>query len=61
VGVPRGGWYQEIFSSDSQFYGGSNVGNFPGLEAQQPGHHARPFRLDLVLPPLAVTVFKPQG
>ncbi len=29
VGVPRGGWYREVFNSDSKFYGGSNLGNFP--------------------------------
>ncbi len=33
IGVPRGGWYHEVFNSDSQFYGGSNVGNFPGIQA----------------------------
>jgi 1,4-alpha-glucan branching enzyme len=27
VGVPRAGHYREILSSDSQYYGGSNIGN----------------------------------
>jgi 1,4-alpha-glucan branching enzyme len=60
IGVPHAGWYQEIFNSDSQFYGGSNVGNFPGQMADQPGWHGRPAKLLVTLPPLATVVFKPQ-
>ena len=60
IGVPHGGWYQEVFNSDSQFYGGSNVGNFPGLMAQEPGWHGRPNKLLVKLPPLGVTVLKPE-
>jgi 1,4-alpha-glucan branching enzyme len=60
VGVPQGGWYQEVFNSDSQFYGGSNVGNFPGLMAQEPGWHFRSHKLLMKLPPLATVVLKPE-
>lgn len=60
VGAPRGGFWREVFNSDSQYYGGSNVGNFPGVMAQQPGHHGRPYSLKIKLPPLAVAVFKPE-
>ena len=60
VGAPRGGWYQEIFNSDSQHYGGSNVGNFPGVMAEEVETHGRPFGLVITLPPLATVVFKPQ-
>ncbi|NJM90827.1 MAG: 1,4-alpha-glucan branching enzyme, partial [Myxococcales bacterium] len=35
IGVPEGGWYAEILNTDSQFYGGSNVGNYPGLTAEK--------------------------
>jgi 1,4-alpha-glucan branching enzyme len=58
IGVPYAGWYQEVFNSDSQFYGGSNVGNFPGLMAEEPGWHGRPTKLLVKLPPLATVVFK---
>ncbi len=61
VGVPRGGWYQEVFNSDSQHYGGSNVGTHPGVNAVQPGNHMRPYALEINLPPLGVAVFKPQS
>ncbi|MCH8840321.1 MAG: 1,4-alpha-glucan branching protein GlgB [Planctomycetes bacterium] len=60
LGVPEGGWYDEIFNTDSQFYGGSNVGNFPGVEAEACESHSRPFSIEITLPPLAVVIFKPQ-
>jgi len=60
VGVPRGGWYREIFNSDSEHYGGSNVGNGPGVMAYEPGWHGRPFALHVTLPPLAAVMFKPE-
>jgi 1,4-alpha-glucan branching enzyme len=58
-GVPKTGWYQEVFNSDSQYYGGSNVGNFPGVMADEPGWHMRPAKIKIKLPPLGVVVFKP--
>jgi 1,4-alpha-glucan branching enzyme len=60
VGVPTGGYYREIFNTDSQYYGGSNVGNHPGVMAEQKPHHGRPYSLNMRLPPLSVTVFKPE-
>jgi len=60
IGVPQLGWYQEVFNSDSQFYGGSNVGNFPGVMAEEPGWHGREAKITVTLPPLATIVFKPQ-
>jgi len=61
VGVPRPAWYREIFNSDSEYYGGSNVGNFPGVAAEPIGVHSHPHSIEITLPPLAVTVFKPTG
>ena len=34
IGVPRGGYYREILNTDSQRYGGSNVGNQGGVWAR---------------------------
>ena len=59
LGVPRAGFYSEIFNSDSLFYAGSNVGNFPGCAADWTPHHGRPASLSLTLPPLATVVLKP--
>lgn len=58
VGVPRGGWYEEIFNSDSHFYNGTNVGNYPGVGADSKGAHGRPNAITITLPPLGLTVFK---
>jgi len=61
LGVPEGGWYQEVFNSDSAYYGGSNVGNYPGVMAHERESHGRPFSLELTLPPLATIVLKRTG
>ncbi len=60
IGVPEACWYEEIFNSDSTFYGGSDVGNGPGVMAEASESHGRPASMELTLPPLAVVVFKPQ-
>ena len=60
VGVPRGGLYIERLNTDSQVYGGSNVGNAGAVTAAEIPCHGRPFSLDLVLPPLATLVLVPQ-
>jgi 1,4-alpha-glucan branching enzyme len=60
LGVPEACWYQEIFNSDSMHYGGSNLGNFPGVTAQSVPSHGRPASIQLRLPPLAVVVLKPK-
>ena len=61
LGVPQGGWYEEIFNSDSEHYAGGNVGNGGGLMADEQEAHGRPFSLNLTLPPLGITVLKPRG
>ena len=60
IGVPFGVFYRELLNSDSELYGGSNVGNMGGSAAQQLEYHQRPYSLVLQVPPLAVVVFKPE-
>ncbi|MDZ4778787.1 MAG: 1,4-alpha-glucan branching protein GlgB [Planctomycetia bacterium] len=60
IGVPEACWYDEIFNSDSQFYAGSNLGNFPGIMAEAKPSHGRPASLQVTLPPLATVVLKPK-
>jgi 1,4-alpha-glucan branching enzyme len=62
IGVPLAGRYREVLNSDSEFYGGSNVGNGPNaiLADEQPWM-GRPYSLALTLPPLAGIVFGWQG
>jgi 1,4-alpha-glucan branching enzyme len=61
MGVPRAGYYLEIFNSDSAHYAGSNVGNHPGVvgDAGHP-YHGRPASIEITMPPLAALVFKPE-
>jgi 1,4-alpha-glucan branching enzyme len=58
VGVPTGGYYREILNTDSECYGGSNVGNYGGVWGVQEPHAGRPFHLSLRLPPLGVVFLK---
>ena len=58
VGLPHSGWYQEVFNSDSEHYGGSNVGNFPGVQAEPIEWHGRPWSIKIKLPPLAAVIFR---
>lgn len=60
LGVPELCWYDEIFNSDSTYYGGSNLGNSPGTEAEAIEHHGRPASIQVALPPLAAVVFRPR-
>ncbi len=59
LGVPEAIWYDEIFSSDSTYYGGSNLGNFPGLMAEGEPAHDRPASIEVTIPPLGAVILKP--
>jgi 1,4-alpha-glucan branching enzyme len=58
VGVPHPGFYQELLNSDSAIYGGSNVGNKGGVEAEPIPWNGQPFSVSLRLPPLAALYLK---
>ena len=58
VGVPTAGVYEEIFNSDSSWYGGSNAGNGGTIQSLSHPHHGREHSILLTLPPLAVVVLK---
>jgi 1,4-alpha-glucan branching enzyme len=52
IGVPAPGTYQELFNSDSTYYGGSNMGN-PPRATDDKAWMGRPYSISLTLPPLA--------
>ncbi len=58
VGVPRAGFWKEIFNSDSEAYGGSNVGNYPGCLSTGDTHHGRPDSINVNMPPLGTVIFR---
>ncbi len=59
VGFPESGEHWEIFNSDAGFFGGSNLGNGGKVYAESIAKHNQPASAKLVLPPLAVIMFKP--
>lgn len=61
VGVPAGGWWREMFNSDSEYYWGSGQGNAGGVMAEETPSHGRPFSLRLRLPPLGALFLKHNG
>jgi 1,4-alpha-glucan branching enzyme len=60
LGVPRGGWYQEVMNTDSGHYGGSDVGLSGGCVADDIAWHGHPYSLALRLPPLAALILRPE-
>ncbi len=58
VGVPHGGGWREVFNSDAEIYGGSNMGNGGWVEAQPEPSNDLPASLSLTLPPLATIVLR---
>ncbi|MGH8112045.1 MAG: 1,4-alpha-glucan branching protein GlgB [Rhodanobacteraceae bacterium] len=58
VGVPLPGFWRERINTDAAVYGGSNMGNAGGVEAEDTPSHGQPFALSLTLPPLATLVFE---
>lgn len=61
VGVSRAGQWREVFNSDADIYGGSNMGNKGRLMANDTPSHGMNFSLDLTLPPLAVVILRWDG
>jgi 1,4-alpha-glucan branching enzyme len=60
IGVPRAGRYREIFNSDSNFYGGSNLGNGEGLHTEDTAWMGFNHSLCITLPPLSAIIFVPE-
>ena len=58
IGVSEVGKWKEIFNSDDQRYGGSNVKNIETLETQPISVHGKENSLSLTLPPMAVIYLK---
>ncbi|MBV2093025.1 MAG: alpha amylase C-terminal domain-containing protein, partial [Candidatus Thiodiazotropha sp. (ex Ctena orbiculata)] len=58
IGVNRLGQYQEIMNSDSEFYGGSNMGNGKPLVTEEVSWMGRDQSITLTLPPLGAIILK---
>jgi 1,4-alpha-glucan branching enzyme len=61
MGVPTGDPYQEIFNSDTERFGGSNVLNVNPLGSIQEPFGFAPYHVTVNLPPLGGIVLKPMN
>lgn len=61
LGVPVAGFYRECVNTDSEHYGGTNVGNMGGVHTTCQSRNGQPFELSLTIAPLATMVFECQG
>ena len=61
LGINRPGVYRELFNSDSEFYGGSNVGNPQPLQSEAVPVMNRENSISLTLPPLGGVVLQKMG
>jgi 1,4-alpha-glucan branching enzyme len=57
-GVPEEGFYEEILNTDSELFGGTNVGNGGMVLSRPIPKHNRPHSIAVTLPPLAVVAFR---
>jgi 1,4-alpha-glucan branching enzyme len=60
LGVPGSGFYSELINTDAETYGGSNVGNFGGVQTEDVPWMGREHSILVHLPPLATVAFKLQ-
>jgi 1,4-alpha-glucan branching enzyme len=58
IGVPHAGHYAEILNSDSDIYGGSNVGNLGGVTSEPIRSHGFEQSVNLFVPPLGCLYLK---
>jgi 1,4-alpha-glucan branching enzyme len=58
IGVSRPGYYREVLNTDAAVFGGSNVGNAGGANADAVPFHGLPYSIALTLPPLGVLWFE---
>jgi 1,4-alpha-glucan branching enzyme len=58
IGVPVAGDYREILNTDSEYYGGGNMGNGDGIRSEPTPWMGRPHSIELTLPPLAGVVLR---
>ncbi|CAH1906202.1 1,4-alpha-glucan branching enzyme [Candidatus Nitrotoga sp. HW29] len=59
IGVPFDCAYREVFNSDSQYYGGSNLGNPSEIHAELLSWMGQPYSIEIELPPLAGIMLTP--
>lgn len=59
IGLPFNSSYQELFNSDSEYFGGGNIGNGQGIHAESTPWMGQPCSAEFEIPPLAAIFLKP--
>jgi 1,4-alpha-glucan branching enzyme len=60
IGLPIKGRWREALNTDADHYGGSNVGNYGGVVAEDMGWMSQPFSAAITMPPLGVLWLVPE-
>lgn len=60
IGVPSGAYYRELLNSDAAEFGGSNMGNSGGVQADAQQWQWRDYSIKINIPPLSAMIFKPE-
>jgi 1,4-alpha-glucan branching enzyme len=58
VGVPEGGYWEEVLNTDAAIYGGDNRGNLGGCTTEDSTADGQAQSIRLTLPPLSVVVLR---
>ncbi|WP_040726118.1 1,4-alpha-glucan branching protein GlgB [Thiomicrorhabdus sp. Kp2] len=58
IGLPQAGNYIEVLNSDSEIFGGANIGNAGLVISQETPWMNQPYSAELTLPPLSVVVLR---
>ncbi len=58
IGLPVAGRYRELFNSDSEYYGGANIGNTGEITTEPTPWMGHNHSLTLVLPPLGTLILQ---
>ncbi|MDG1733954.1 MAG: 1,4-alpha-glucan branching protein GlgB [Thalassotalea sp.] len=61
LGTPKSGFHKEVFNSDANVYGGSDVGNLGGVHSSATPWQDREQSIEITVPPLATVVFEIEG
>jgi 1,4-alpha-glucan branching enzyme len=61
VGVPLDGFYKECLNTDSELYGGSNVGNNGGVSSSPEAFAGKQHHININVPGLSTMIFEFQG
>jgi 1,4-alpha-glucan branching enzyme len=59
IGTPVAGRYRELFNSDSEYFGGSNMGNLAEITTEPTPWMGHPHSMTLTLPPLGALILQP--